>query len=99
MTGRADMVGRSFCRPGRTHGAGDPVRVLLDFENAVGRASPRTGRSIGPLLHSSLKERPTLLNPVTFPPGERNRPIANDYGVSISTVHLIRHGRIWRHVA
>lgn len=31
--------------------------------------------------------------------GERNRPIAQDFGVSISTVHLIRHNRIWRHVA
>jgi len=31
--------------------------------------------------------------------GERNKPIAQDYGVSISTVHLIRHNRIWRHVA
>ncbi|WP_181008468.1 NUMOD4 domain-containing protein [Sphingomonas montanisoli] len=30
---------------------------------------------------------------------ERNRPIAEDYGVSISTIHLIRHNRIWRHVA
>lgn len=30
--------------------------------------------------------------------GERNRPIAEDYGVSISTVHLIRHRRIWRHI-
>jgi hypothetical protein len=30
--------------------------------------------------------------------GERNRPIAEDYGVSISTVHLIRHRRTWRHV-
>lgn len=31
--------------------------------------------------------------------GERNPPIANDFGVSISTIHLIRHGKIWRHVA
>lgn len=30
--------------------------------------------------------------------GERNRPIAEDYGVSISTIHLIRHNRIWRHI-
>lgn len=30
--------------------------------------------------------------------GERNRPIAEDFGVSISTIHLIRHNRIWRHV-
>lgn len=30
--------------------------------------------------------------------GERNRPIAEDYGVSISTIHLIRHGRTWKHV-
>lgn len=30
--------------------------------------------------------------------GERNPPIATDYGVSISTIHLIRHGRIWKHV-
>lgn len=31
--------------------------------------------------------------------GLRNRPIAERYGVSISTIHLIRHERIWRHVA
>ncbi len=31
--------------------------------------------------------------------GDRNPPIANDFGVSISTIHLIRHNRIWRHVA
>lgn len=30
--------------------------------------------------------------------GERNRPIAEKFGVSISTIHLIRHNRIWRHV-
>jgi len=30
--------------------------------------------------------------------GERNRSIAEDYGVSISTIHLIRHNRIWKHV-
>ena len=30
--------------------------------------------------------------------GERNRPIAEDYGVSISTVHLIRHRKTWRHI-
>lgn len=30
--------------------------------------------------------------------GERNRPIAEAFEVSISTIHLIRHGRIWRHV-
>jgi FixJ family two-component response regulator len=31
--------------------------------------------------------------------GERNPSIASDYGVSISTIHLIRHNRTWRHVA
>lgn len=31
--------------------------------------------------------------------GERNPSIANDFEVSISTVHLIRHNKIWRHVA
>ncbi len=31
--------------------------------------------------------------------GERSRPIAEDFGVSTSTIHLIRHNRIWRHVA
>jgi len=31
--------------------------------------------------------------------GERNPKIANDFGVSISTIHLIRHGRIWKHVS
>ena len=31
--------------------------------------------------------------------GERNRPIAEDYGVSISTIHLIRHEKTWRHVS
>lgn len=31
--------------------------------------------------------------------GERNRPIAEDFGVSPSTIHLIRHNRIWKHVA
>lgn len=31
--------------------------------------------------------------------GERSRPIAEDFGVSSSTVHLIRHNRIWKHVA
>lgn len=30
--------------------------------------------------------------------GERNPPIADDFGVSISTIHLIRHNRIWSHV-
>lgn len=30
--------------------------------------------------------------------GERNRPIAEYFGVSVSTIHLIRHNRIWRHV-
>lgn len=30
--------------------------------------------------------------------GERNRPLADTFGVSISTIHLIRHNRIWRHV-
>ena len=31
--------------------------------------------------------------------GERNPVIASDFGVSTSTIHLIRHNRIWRHVA
>lgn len=31
--------------------------------------------------------------------GERNPPLARAYGVSVSTIHLIRHNRIWRHVA
>lgn len=31
--------------------------------------------------------------------GERNPEIANDFGVSISTIHLIRHNRTWKHVA
>lgn len=30
--------------------------------------------------------------------GERNRPIAESFEVSISTIHLIRHNRIWKHV-
>lgn len=30
--------------------------------------------------------------------GERNRPVAEDFGVSISTVHLIRHRKIWKHI-
>ena len=30
--------------------------------------------------------------------GLRNRPISEKYGVSISTIHLIRHNKIWRHV-
>lgn len=30
--------------------------------------------------------------------GERNRPIAESYEVSISTVHLIRHGKTWKHI-
>ena len=30
--------------------------------------------------------------------GERNPPIAKAFGVSISTIHLIRHNRIWTHV-
>jgi hypothetical protein len=30
--------------------------------------------------------------------GLRNRPIAEQFGVSISTIHLIRHGETWRHV-
>jgi hypothetical protein len=30
--------------------------------------------------------------------GEMNRPIAEDFGVSISTIHLIRHNKIWRHI-
>ncbi len=30
--------------------------------------------------------------------GERNPSIARDFKVSISTVHLIRHKRIWKHI-
>lgn len=30
--------------------------------------------------------------------GARNRPVAEQFGVSVSTIHLIRHNRIWRHV-
>lgn len=30
--------------------------------------------------------------------GDRNRPIAEDYGISISTVHLIRHRKTWKHL-
>ena len=30
--------------------------------------------------------------------GERNRPLAEDYGVSISTIHLIRHNKTWSHL-
>lgn len=30
--------------------------------------------------------------------GEINRTIAEDYGVSVSTIHLIRHNKTWRHV-
>lgn len=30
--------------------------------------------------------------------GERNRTIAEEYEVSTSTIHLIRHNKIWRHV-
>lgn len=31
--------------------------------------------------------------------GFRNPQIAKRFGVSVSTIHLIRHNRIWRHVA
>ena len=31
--------------------------------------------------------------------GELNPTIAEDFGVSISTIHLIRHKRIWKHVS
>lgn len=30
--------------------------------------------------------------------GARNPSIARAYGVSVSTIHLIRHNRIWKHV-
>lgn len=30
--------------------------------------------------------------------GQPNPPIAREFGVSISTIHLIRHRRIWAHV-
>ena len=30
--------------------------------------------------------------------GERNRPIAERFGVSISSIHHIRHGKTWRHI-
>ncbi len=30
--------------------------------------------------------------------GERNRPLSEDFGVSVSTIHLIRHRKIWRHL-
>lgn len=30
--------------------------------------------------------------------GLRNPPIAKEFGVSISTIHLIRHRKIWTHV-
>ncbi len=30
--------------------------------------------------------------------GLRNPPIAEEFGVSISTIHLIRHGKTWRHL-
>jgi hypothetical protein len=30
--------------------------------------------------------------------GSRNRPIAERFGVSISTIHLIRHNQTWKHV-
>jgi|WetSurMetagenome_2_1015567.scaffolds.fasta_scaffold02463_4 hypothetical protein len=29
--------------------------------------------------------------------GERNRPIAESFGVSIHTIHLIRHNKTWKH--
>lgn len=30
--------------------------------------------------------------------GSRNRPLADLFGVSVSTIHLIRHNKTWRHV-
>ena len=30
--------------------------------------------------------------------GERYRPLAEEYEVSASTIHLIKHGKIWGHV-
>lgn len=30
--------------------------------------------------------------------GVRNGPLADRFGVSISTIHLIRHGKTWRHL-
>lgn len=48
--------------------------------------------------YSKLNESDILAIRNRIVGGEKNRSIAKDYGVSISTIHCIRHNRTWKHV-
>lgn len=53
----------------------------------------------GEAVHNSiLKESDIPIIRAMIADGLRNKPIAEHFGVSLSTIHLIRHNRIWRHV-
>lgn len=56
-------------------------------------------RCRGEAIHCSvLKEGEVWKIREMIKSGKRNRPIAEAFGVSISTIHLIRHNKIWKHL-
>lgn len=88
------------------HNDGDPNNNALSnlrWDSALGNQADvdRHGnRCRGEdVFGARLTERDVVAIRELIAAGLRNRPIAERYGVSISTIHLIRHERIWRHVA
>jgi hypothetical protein len=75
------------------------LRWASPVENQADRVRHGTMRQGSAVYGAVLTENDVSEIRRRLAAGERNPPIANDFGVSISTIHLIRHRRTWRHVA
>ncbi len=73
------------------------LRWASSLENHADMAR-HNRRCRGEDMHASVLKESDVVEIRRRLPYERNKPIAEDYGVSISTIHMIRHDRIWRHV-
>lgn len=111
-TGRLSrIILEAFCGPPpfenahAAHNDGNPennkltnLRWATPTENQAD-VNRHGNRCKGEDVHNAvLKEDDVIKIRQRISNGERNKSIANDYGISISTVHLIRHNRIWRHI-
>ncbi|WP_082458149.1 HNH endonuclease [Sphingomonas sp. Leaf10] len=75
------------------------LRWATRSENQADRIRHKTDRRGEAVFGAKLTEDGVRVIKGMIARGFRNPEIANRFGVSISTVHLIRHDRTWRHVA
>ncbi|MDH4993029.1 HNH endonuclease [Aquamicrobium lusatiense] len=83
---------------GRTNNRVSNLRWASALENQADRIRHNSRRVGSEVFGSKLTEEdiPEIRRRVAA--GERYPSVANDFGVSVSTIHLIKKGRTWAHV-